>query len=174
MNTVRLRAASSHVPAGQAITDFWRTHHQSLLDAQFKRSSLIGKLQWVDVEALIEAQLSTNNATTEDDLLSLANAAILSAQFAAFRIVEGSITTAITGWPVGGAMGFLTGSQIARNGPPLARLAVMLLVGAVGAAVSSRIRAEIPIFKLVPQAGSGLVWERVPIGTAVPSNFAFA
>jgi hypothetical protein len=124
--------------------------------------------------ALIAAQLPTDQSTSENDLLALANTAIVGAQYAAFQIAEGTITTAITGWPAGGAVGLLTGSQIAKNGPPFTRLAAILLVGAIGAAVSSRIKAEIPIYKLVAQTNGRLAWQPIPFGTAVPSNFAVA
>src|SRR5713226_3130943 len=118
MNTVRLRATSLHVPVGHATSDYWRNHHHSLLDIQFTRLSLVGTLDWREGVALIAAQLLTDQSTSENDLLALANTAIVGAQYAAFQIAEGTITTAITGWPAGGAVGLLTGSQIAKSGPP--------------------------------------------------------
>ncbi len=174
MNTVRLRATSLHVPVGHATSDYWRNHHHSLLDTQFTRLSLVGSLDWRESVALIAAQLLTDQSTSESDLLALANTAIVGAQYAAFQIAEGTITTAITGWPAGGAVGLLTGSQIAKSGPPFIRLAAILLVGAIGAAVSSRISAEIPIYKLVAQTSGRLAWQPIPFGTAAPSNFAVA
>jgi hypothetical protein len=174
MNAVRLRVTSLHVPAGHAISEYWRHHHHSLLDTQFTRSRLVGNLVWRESCALIEAQLPADQSTSESDLLALANTAIVGAQYAAFQIAEGTIMTAIAGWPAGGAVGLLTGSQVAKNSPPLVRLAATLLIGAVGAAVSSRLKAEIPIYKLVAQTDGRLAWQRVPFWTAVPSNFAVA
>jgi hypothetical protein len=168
MNTVHIRATSIHAPAAKELGDYWQNHHHSLLDIQFKRVGLLGTLDWVKGVAMITAQLPTDQSTPEERLLALANMAVVGAQYAALQIAEGSITTALSAWPAGGAVGVLAGSQVARDVHPLARLVVMVGVGALGALVTSQIRAEIPIYRLTARTDGSLAWERTPFGVGTP------
>jgi hypothetical protein len=174
MNTVHIRATSLYAPAAQEIAAHWRNHHHSLLDMHFKRVGLLGTVDWLEGAALITAQLPTNPSAPEEALLALANMAIVGTQYAALQIAEGSITSAVSAWPAGGAVGLLTGSQLGRNAHPLVRLGAIIVVGAVGAVVSSKVRAEIPIYRLIPQVDGNLAWERIPLGMAAPSKLALA
>jgi hypothetical protein len=174
MNTVHIRAESVYAPAAQENPAHWRNHHHTLLDVHFKRMGLVGTLDWLGGAALVTARLPTDPSAPHEGLLVLANMAIVGTQYAALQIAEGSITIALSAWPVGGALGLLTGSQLGRNAHPLVRLGVIIVAGAVGAAVSSKVRAEIPIYRLITQADWSLAWERIPLGTAAPSRLALA
>jgi hypothetical protein len=172
MNTVHIRATSLYAPAAQELGDYWQTHHRSLLDAQFNRMGLLGTLEWMKGTAVITAQLPTDQSTPEERLIALANTAVVGAQYAALQIAEASITSALSAWPAGGAMGLLTGSQVGRDIHPVVRLVFMVGVGALAAVAASRIRAEIPIYRLVSQTDGSLAWARIPFGVAAPSKLA--
>jgi hypothetical protein len=134
--------------------------------------NLLGTLDWIDGAALIRAELPTDQSTNEEQLLALANAALVGAQYAALDIVEASITSALSAWPAGGAIGLLAGSQVGKDAHPLVRLLVAGVVGAIGAAATSQIRTEIPTYRLVAQADGRLVWQPIPLWTAAPLKLA--
>jgi len=174
MNRVYIQATSRWTPVGQPVGDHHQRHHHSLLDAALERRGILGTLDWVAAGAQIVADLSTDQATPQERILALANDVLVGAQDAAFGITGASITTAVSGWAAGGAAGLLTGNQAAKSLPPLERLVVMLAGGAIGAAISSRIRADIPIFRLALQSDGALHWVAVPFGTAGPQKFSLA
>ncbi len=170
MNSVRIRATSLYAPATAGVGAYWQNHHHSLLDVQFKRRGLFGTLDWVEGAALITAQVPSDQSTPDEQLLALANMAIVGAQYAGLQIVEGSIMSTLSAWPAGGAIGLVAGSQVGRDAHPLIRLVVMIVVSALGAAATSQIRAEIPIYRLVAQTDGSLAWERSPFGMVAPSK----
>jgi len=172
MNTVHIRATSLYAPATTEIGTYWQNHHHSHLDKQFKRLGLLGTLNWIESAALITAQMPTDHSTPDDRLLALANMAVVGAQYAGLQIVEASIMSTLSAWPAGGAIGLVAGSQVGRDAHPLIRLLVMIVVSALGAAATSQIRAEIPIYRLVAESDGSLAWERIPFGIAAPSKLA--
>jgi hypothetical protein len=174
MNRIYIEATSQWAPVGTSIGDYHQRQHHSLLDGAFKNRGILGTLNWVATGAQIAADLSSEQMTPQDRLFALANDVLAGAQEAAFGIAGATITTAVSGWAAGGAVGVLTGNQAAKSLPPLERLVIMLAGGAIGAAITSKIRADIPIFRLAQQSDGSLHWVAVPFGIATPQKFSLA
>jgi hypothetical protein len=158
-----------------AFVPFYHRHLDSMtisntylprLQWSFSNLNVRGSAQWHDRGAIsmaltYEADLNSQ----QDHHQAWLNAALTAAQQASLQVAEAYITRSIGMGLLGGGAGAAGGYRVSGNAFGAA------VLGMIGLAVGSLVRAEIPIYQAQYSPAYG--WTLVAVQQSVPQNFQF-
>jgi hypothetical protein len=147
-------------------------HHHQQLDRAFRIRGLAGEFLSVADGFRIIVPTAAERSEGDGPLVAVANAVLTGAEVAGMTTVEAIITDLAETWGATAAAGAATGLGLSRNATAVVQLIAMVGGGLVGAAVGTRLKAEVPIYRLQRDSWGNLVWAPVRPGSAMPLQFA--
>jgi hypothetical protein len=147
-------------------------HHRDQLDWAFRARGLSGVFWGLQDAFKIVVPSDVGRSQSSAPLIGLANAALAAAQLAGMSTVQAMITDLTETWAATAAAGAAAGLRLTKSASAAVQLVAVVGGGLIGAAAGTRLKAEVPIFRLQADSFGNLTWVAVPLGSAMPVQFA--
>ena len=172
MNRIHVKAQSnapwlSHLSNGQLFS-----HQLDQLDRAFRARGLAGEFAQFQDAFRIRVSTEADRSQGDGPILALANSVLMAAQVSGMSLLEAMITGEVEAWAATATAGAAAGLGLSRNASTVVQLVAIVGGGLIGAAAGSRLKAEVPIYRLHADTFGNLSWVPVAPGSAMPLQLA--
>ena len=172
MNRIHVKTQSNAPWLSHLSSDQLFSHHLHQLDHAFRGRGLVGEFAQLQDAFRILVSTEADRSQGDGPILALANSVLIAAQMSGMNTLEALITGEAETWAATAAAGAAAGLGLSRNASAVVQVVAMVGGGLIGAAAGSRLKAEVPIYRLHADTFGNLTWVPVRPGSAMPLQLA--